>query len=329
MLIISQQEVVELLPMDECMAVMADALTSLARGDALLPLRTMLHLPRNLGILATMPGYLGDPEALGIKVITVFPGNHDTDFDSHQGVVLLFETQHGSPVAMMDASAVTAIRTAAVSGVATGLLARTGAKDLCILGSGVQARTHLAAMLFARRIDRVRVWSRNAENARIFARDAHERHGIVVEVHGDARNAVEGSDIVCTVTASREPVLFSEWLKPGAHVNAVGASLRTARELDSATMARAKLFVDRRESALNEAGDFLIPRGEGLFGDDHIRAEIGEVLAGTHGGRASETEITVFKSLGLAVEDVAAAQHVHYRALERGLGTTVLLGGRR
>lgn len=329
MLIISQHEVAELLPMDECMAVMADALTSLARGEALLPLRTMMHLPRNLGILATMPGYIGEPEALGIKVISVFPGNHGTEFDSHQGIVLLFETRHGSPIAMMDATAVTAIRTAAVSGVATGLLARTGAKDLCILGSGVQARTHLAAMLFARRIERVRVWSRNAENARTFAREAHERHGVAVEVHGDARNAVVGADIVCTVTSSREPVVFSDWIEPGTHLNVVGAAVPAAREVDSATIARAALFVDRRESALNEAGDFLIPRAEGLIGDDHIRAEIGEVLAGMHAGRTSETEITVFKSLGLAVEDVAAARHVHRRAQERGLGTTVLLGGRR
>jgi ornithine cyclodeaminase len=329
MLIISQSEIPALLPMDECMTVMADALATLSRGDAILPLRPMLHLPRERGILAMMPGYLGAPEALGVKVISVFPGNHGTEYDSHQGVVLLFETEHGTPVAVLDATSITAIRTAAVSGVATGLLARSGASDLCILGSGVQARTHLQAMLHARRIARVRIWSRDIEHARRFASDASERHGIAIEVIGDVQHAVEGADIICTVTSSREPVLRGEWLTPGAHVNAVGASLKSARELDSAAVARSSLFVDRRESTLNEAGDFLIPRSEGLFGDDHIQAEIGDILLGRHPGRTSDTQVTLFKSLGLAIEDVAAAHLVYRKALDQGRGVSVELGGRR
>jgi ornithine cyclodeaminase len=329
MLIISQAEIPALLPMDECMTVMADALSTLSRGDAILPLRPMLHLPRDRGIFAMMPGYLGAPEALGVKVISVFPANHGTQYDSHQGVVLLFETAHGSPVAVLDATSITAIRTAAVSGVATGLLARSGANDLSILGSGVQARTHLQAMLHARQIARVRVWSRNSENSRRFARDAGERHGIGVEVMGDVQSAVDGADIICTVTSSREPVLRGEWIAPGAHVNAVGASLKSARELDSAAVARSSLFVDRRESTLNEAGDFLIPKSEGLIDDAHIQAEIGDILLGKHPGRTSDTEVTLFKSLGLAIEDVAAAQLVYKKALDKGFGVNVDIGGRR
>jgi ornithine cyclodeaminase len=315
--------------MDECMDVMAGALTTLARGGAILPLRPLMRIPQKAGILGMMPAYMETPDALGVKVITVFNGNHGTEYDSHQGVVLLFEADHGSIVAVIDASSVTAIRTAAVSGVATRLLARADAHDLCILGSGVQARTHLEAMLVARAVTRVRVWSRNAEAARAFAHAASQRHDIAVEAVESAQKAADGADIICTTTSAREPILQGDWISHGAHVNAVGSSTPTARELDSAAVARAKLYVDRRESALNEAGDFLIPKSEGVIGDNHIRGELGELLLGTHTGRESADDITLFKSLGLAVEDVAAAHHIYARAVERGVGTSVEMGGKR
>ncbi len=315
--------------MDECMDVMASALTTLAKGGAILPLRPLMRIPPKAGILGMMPAYMEMPDALGVKVITVFNGNHGTEYDSHQGVVLLFEADHGSIVAVIDASSVTAIRTAAVSGVATRLLARTDASDLCILGSGVQARTHLEAMLVARRVTRVRVWSRNAESARAFARTESTRHGMAVEAIASPQQAADGADIICTTTSSREPILRGEWIAPGAHINAVGSSTPTARELDSAAVARATLYVDRRESTLHEAGDFLIPKSEGIIGDAHIRAELGELLLGTQRGRESADEITLFKSLGLAVEDVAAAHHIYARAVERGVGTSVEMGGKR
>jgi ornithine cyclodeaminase len=329
MLIIDQFQVPVLLPMAECMAVMSDALRALARGEAVQPLRPLLRLPDQSGILGMMPGYLSSPNALGIKVITVFQKNHGTAFDSHQGVILLFEVEHGSVVAIVDASTVTAIRTAAVSGVATAALARADASDLCILGSGVQAETHLEAMLLARRIDRVRVWSRNPENARGFARAASERHRIDVEPMPSARDAVVGADIICTVTSSREPVLEGAWIESGAHVNAVGSSVPSARELDSAAVLRARVFTDRRESALNEAGDLLIPLREGRFHESHIVAELGDVLEGAHTGRESAEEITLFKSLGLAIEDVAAAHRIYANAVRDGIGTQIEIGGRR
>jgi ornithine cyclodeaminase len=331
-LVVSQREVAALLPMAECMAAMADALQALARGQATLPLRQVLPLADGSGAFAVMPAVLGPEGAapsLAVKAITVMPGNHGTAYDSHQGAVLLFEGEHGSLQAILDASAVTAIRTAAVSGVATRALARPEAGDLAILGTGVQADTHLEAMLVARRLRRVRAWSRRAENVAAFAARASRRHGVRVEPAASAQDAVAGADLICTVTSSREPVLQAAWVAPGAHINAVGASVRTARELDSSTVARARLFVDRRESALAEAGDFLIPREEGLVDDAHILAELGEVLLGRHPGRRSADEVTLFKSLGLAVEDLAAARLVHARAAAAGAGAWLELGGAR
>jgi alanine dehydrogenase len=328
-LIINQSEVRQLLPMNECMDVMAEALKTLASGNAILPLRPVMWLPEKVGALGMMPAYLGDIQAMGLKVVSVFPGNHGTEYDSHIGAVMLYETQHGQLLALMDASEITAIRTAAVSGVATGLLAREDAHSLAILGSGVQARSHLAAMLEARPVKRVRVWSRNGEHTRTFAKKASKRHGLAVEAADSAQQAVEGADIICTTTAAPEPVLKGEWLAPGTHVNAVGSSVSFTRELDTAAMVKARLFVDRRESAINEAGDFLFPKKEGAISDDHIKGEIGELLLGTVTGRQSPGEITIFKSLGLAVEDLGAAFHVYKKAVAQGVGTAVELGGGR
>lgn len=328
-LIVNQSEVTALLPMAECIEAMDGALRALAEGDALLPLRTIVRLPDGQSAFGAMPAYLGRPAALGIKVITVFPGNDGTALDSHQGAVLLFDVDTGRLLAVMDASAITAIRTAAVSGVATRALARDDASVLAMLGAGVQAMTHVEAMCLVRPIARVRVWSRSAERARRFARQASARFGVEIEPVASAALAVDGADVVCTTTASREPVLRGEWLAPGAHVNAVGASLASARELDTEAVRRARLYVDRRESTLNEAGDFLVPKREGAIGDDHIVGELGDVLLDRVAGRRTPTEITLFKSLGLAVEDVAAAHHVYARAAAAGAGTRVELGGER
>ncbi len=322
-LVLGHADVARLLPMRACIDVMAGALSALAAGEAILPLRQVLRLPDGKSAFAVMPAYLASPKAVGAKVITVFPDNHGTAFDSHQGAVLLFEAEHGRLVAVMDASSITAIRTAAVSGLATRLLARDGASRLAILGSGVQARTHLEAICAVRPIQHVRVWSRNAEAVRAFAERESRRHDVRVDPAATARDAVEPGDVVCTVTASREPVLAGEWLRDGAHVNAVGASLPSARELETGAVARGRLYVDRRESALNEAGDFLIPKQEGAVGDDHIVGELGELLLGRIPGRRAESEVTIFKSLGLAVEDVAAAAFIYERARSTGGGARV------
>jgi len=327
--IVNQAEVRQLLPMNECMAVMTEALKALASGNAILPLRPIMWLPEKVGALGMMPSYLGDLKARGLKVVTVFPGNHGTQYDSHQGAVMLFESEHGQLLALIDASEITAIRTAATTAVATQLLARPEAHDLAILGAGIQARTHLEAMLLARPLQRVRVWTRNPDHARQFAEREGHRRGLAIEPLPTAQAAVAGADLICTLTAAPQPVLLGEWIAPGAHVNAIGSSVAHTRELDTAAVVRSRLFVDRRESTINEAGDFIFPKKEGAIGDDHIQGEIGQVLLGQVPGRASADEITLFKSLGLAVEDLAAAQHIYAKALSTGRGTALEFGGSR
>jgi alanine dehydrogenase len=327
-LIVSQREVRELLGMEECIDVMADALAALTRGDAVMPLRGMAGMPEQAGLLAWMPAILPASDVMGIKVISVFP-NEGTELESHQGAVLLFEATHGQLLAVVDASEVTAIRTAAVSGLATRLLARPDAEDLAILGSGTQARTHLEAMTVVRDIRRVRVWSRDAEHASSFVESASAGGGVRVEVSATAREAVEGASIICTTTSATEPILEGRWISPGAHVNAVGFAGSTGRELDAEAVARARLFADRRESIKSESGDFLLAKSEGTVGDDHVAGELGEVLLGTVEGRISPDQITLFESLGLAIEDLAAVNRVYQRARATGRGTSVELGGER
>jgi ornithine cyclodeaminase len=322
-LVLSYQDVHQLLPMQACIDLMAEALITASRGGAVLPLRSAVWRPDRLGMIGLMPGYLEQPASLGLKAVSIFPGNHDSGHDSHQGVVMLFDPMHGTPLAVVDASSITAIRTAAVSGVATRALARDDAGDLAILGSGVQAATHLAAMRAVRPIRRVRVWSRDPDHARRFA----AAHGdIPIEVMPSVQEAIDGADLVCTTTAAREPIVEGGWLAPGAHINAVGACFATARELDTAAVVRARLIVDSRESALHESGDFLIAKAEGAIGDEHIAGELGDVLLGRVAGRSSASEVTLFESLGLAIEDLAAAQHVYERATATNAGVSVPLG---
>jgi alanine dehydrogenase len=326
-LVMNEPGVHELLTMQECIPLMREALVSLANGDVVLPLRSKVPLPDGSGVLGLMPGYLGQPESFGLKVVTVMPGNHGTPYDSHQGVVMLFGVEHGEPLAILDATAITAIRTAAASAAATDALANPDAGDLALLGSGAQARTHLAAMQCVRPLRRVRVWSRNRANAARFAREEGERRGLEIEDAASAEEAVRDADIVCTVTAAREPILLGDWLAPGAHVNAVGACFSTSRELDTEAVRRARFFTDCRESCLNEAGDFLIPRSEGAITDTHVLGELGAVLLGKIPGRVSHDDVTIFESLGIAIEDLAAAHLIHRRASETGVGTWLEWGG--
>jgi ornithine cyclodeaminase len=328
-LVLTEKDVHNLLPMRECIDLMAGALAALARGEAYVPLRMVVRIPDGSGLMAMMPGYIaagkGRDPALGFKAVSVFPGNAQRGLDTHQGAVVLLEGDTGRLKAVMDGGAVTAIRTAAVSGVATDRLARRDAAIHAILGAGVQARTHLEAIAAVRPIKQVRVWSRTPEHARRLAAEQAGNYRFPIQAAGTAEEAVRDADIVSTVTASQEPILNREWIKSGAHINAVGSSVPTSRELDSATVRAARVFVDRRESALNEAGDLLIPIREGAIKADHIVAELGEVVNGSHPGRRSDAELTLFKSLGLAVEDVASASFVVRRALETGAGARAQL----
>lgn len=323
MLVLGRSDVERLLSMPQCIALMEDALASLARGEVILPLRPVLRVPDTGNAFALMPAYSRSLGAMGAKLITVFPDNHGTELDSHQGVVMLFDAARGNLTAIVDAVSITGIRTAAVSAVATRLLAREDARTLAILGSGVQARTHVDAMLAVRPFTSVAVWSRRKDHARALVDEIRGRSGVTCTVTDSAEAAVRAADVVCTVTASREPVLEGAWLRPGTHVNAVGASLPTARELDTAAVRAARIFVDRRESALNEAGDLLIPMREGAITADAIAAEIGELLTGKAQGRRDAREITLFKSLGLAIEDLASATYLRAEAERQGVGSWI------
>ena len=324
-LVLDAPAVRRLLPMDRCIDVMADALAGLARGEAANPLRSIAELPYQRAWLALMPGAQALPGAFGVKVISLFPGNREVGLETHQGVVLLFEAEHGRPVAIVEAREVTAIRTAAVSGAATRLLARPEADDLAIIGSGTQARTHLAAMQAVRPVRRVRAWSPTRERLEAFVAQAAAEHGIAVTAVDSPEDAVRDASLVCTVSGAARPVVRGEWLAPGAHVNAVGSALPTARELDAEAVRRSRLYVDSRESALNEAGDILLAIADGVIDAGHIVAELGEVLIGAAPGRTDPQQVTLFKSLGLAVEDVAAARAVVEAARAAGAGTTVRL----
>lgn len=323
-LVLSHKEVEELLPIKECIPLMRDALIALAAGKAHQPLRTIIRPPDAKGVMGMMPSYLsGDWAAFGLKAICVFPENPARGKDAHQGAVLLFSAVTGELLAMMNASAITAIRTAAVSGVATDLLARTDACNLAILGSGVQARSHLIAMSNVRPLKRCRIASRNVEHARKFADEMSQDFSFPLQAVETVEEAVRDSDLIVTATTAVEPIVKRQWITRGAHLNLVGSSRPSGREVDSETMAAASFFVDRRESTLNESGDYLFAAREGVIGPDHIRAELGEVLTGDKPGRTSAEEITLFKSLGLGIEDLFAAEYLYRKAQKKEVGTWV------
>jgi ornithine cyclodeaminase len=326
-LILGEAEVHEHLAMRECIEAMAGALGALARGEASMPLRSVLRGPQSQGMLGLMPAYRGGSAPVySLKAVCIFPENPRIGLDAHQGTVTLFDGHTGRPTAILNGSALTSIRTAAVSALATRLLAREDAGVLAMLGSGVQARAHLHALVLVRPLREVRIHSPNGEHARaLAAAGSQELEGVRFEVCESARDALAGAELVVTATNSRTPVLAHGWLAEGAHVNAIGASVPTHRELDTATLAAAELFVDSRESAANEAGEYREALSEGAIGAKHIRAELGEVAIGVHPGRSGPAALTVFRSLGLAVEDLAAAEVAVASARRAGAGVEVEL----
>lgn len=316
-LILSDRDVRDLLDMPSCIAAMQDVLAELERGGLFNPLRFVTRPPADT-FMGFMPAYRAGSEPLySLKEVVIAPANHARGLDSHQGAVLVHDGVTGVLRAVVNASAITEIRTAAVSAVATTLLARPNAGSVAIIGAGVQARSHVAAMQACLPAARIIVWSRTRAHAEALAADS----GCWVAESLDA--ALDGADVVCTTTSSREPIITRAMLSAGTHYNAVGSSIAAAREFDAEAMAAVSLFVDRRESTLNESGDYLDAAREAGIGPDHIRAELGELLVGAHPGRTDDREMTLFKSLGIAVEDLAAAQLCITRARERGVGTEV------
>jgi len=342
LLVLSASDVRAVLGYAECADAMRSALASRARGEVFQPLRSVVKPEAAAGFMGLMPCYAsGANAAYGLKAICVTPGNPAAGLDAHQGVVLLSSPDTGEPLAVLNASAVTEIRTAAVSAVATDLLAAPGADVLAIIGTGVQAAAHLRAIAATRPLTQIRVAGTTPAKAAAFAAHAGSATSgkggtggtigaapVPVVPYDSARQAVAGAGIVVTATSSPTPVLQAGWLAPGTHVNAVGACLPHVRELDTATVAGAALFADSRESVLAESGDYRLAAAEAGLGPGHIRAEIGELLADLDDrqGRNTPNEITIFESLGLAVEDLAAAVVAYRAAREAGLGTSVEFG---
>ncbi|HZD74566.1 MAG TPA: ornithine cyclodeaminase family protein [Actinomycetota bacterium] len=320
MLVIDAAAVRELFPMPAAIEQMREALERYSAATIVQPLRTVVRPQGAAGLMAAMPAWAGPDRGFGIKTVTIHPGNPARGLDTHQGTVTMFDRETGVPTAVLDAAAITEIRTGAVSAVATRALASPEARDLAIVGAGAQARSHLVAMASVRRLQRIRVWSRTHGHAKALAEWAGDRFGPPVEVRESVAETLQGASLVCTAVASVEPVVTAGMLAPGAHVNAVGACLPTVRELSTEVVAGATVFVDSRQSALAEAGDLVIPIRAGDLGEDHVVAEVGEVLLGRHAGRTAPTEITLFKSLGLAIEDVMAGAYLEAQARARGLG---------
>ena len=321
-LFLSSSEIKTLLPMSECIELMAKALADLSRGEFHLPLRTIIRPPEARGLMAMMPAYRnGERRSYGLKALCFFHDNPALDKDAHQGCVLLSSGDTGELLAVMNATTITALRTAAVSAVATKLLARQDSSNLGIIGAGVQARQHLFALSQVRRINKARVFSPNPDHPRQLAEEMKDSLPFPVDPVASAEDALKDADLIVTATSSRQPVVQRRWISDGAHINAIGTYSPQSREIDSQTMAASRIFVDRRESAVNEAGDYLLAVEEGAIGRDSIVAEVGEVLLDEKKGRTSDQEITLFKSLGLAIEDMACAEYLYQKAKMKNAGT--------
>lgn len=327
MLFLSHKDVIAALDPGECADAMAGVLAAHARGESFMPLRSIMAPPEAAGFLGLMPGWRGGEDPVfSLKTICLIPGNPARGLDAHQGLVTLFDGEIGVPTAVLDASAVTEIRTAAVTAVATDTLARQDVSVLAILGAGVQARSHLDALTRVREFDRIRFYAPTEAHTRALVQAAAGDGLPELIIAPSAEEAVRGADVVVVATSSRQPVIERDWLGPGVHVNAVGASSPTASEIDTGTVAASALFCDSRESVRNEAGEFQLAIREGLIeGESHIRAELGEVLAGLEPGRRDDHELTLYRSLGLAVQDLAAAELAVRTARANGLGTEVEL----
>jgi alanine dehydrogenase len=323
--LLNEAQVKALLPMPDLVQAMEDALARFSAGDVLQPVRTVLSVGPTKAFFGVMPAYMPEPARLGAKLVTVFGGNEARGLPSHLATILLLDPDTGGLLAILDGRYITEARTAAVSAVSARHLARADAHTLAIIGSGVQARSHLEALAEVRALDDIRVWSpRQASRDRFVTEMAAHARGRL-RATSEAAEALEGADIVVLATSSVSPVFEDRWVAPGAHVISVGACRPDQREMDPALVARSRLYVDSRAAALVESGDVVLGMAEGRFTERHVLGELGEVVLGRLPGRQTSAEVTVFKSLGMAVEDVVAADLVLQRAIEQGSGAELTL----
>lgn len=323
MRILTASDVARLLPYSACIGAMRDAMRLTSERAVVLPLRQFMNVPGTQGKLGLMPGYISEPAGFGVKIVSKFPRAPGAAHGSHVGAVLLFDAAEGLPLALLDGGMLTAIRTASTTAMATDVLARPDAKSLLLVGCGEEAEHHLAALREVRAFDTIRAWGRDAGRAAAFAARMSSRHGRRVEAVADLPSAVAAADVLCTVTSAATPILRGEWLAPGQHVNLVGSAIATTAEADGEVVRRSRFFVDYREAAMAAAGELLNAIQGGLVTAKHVRGEIGEVVMGRVVGRESASDITLYKSLGVTSQDLAAAQLVYAAAIAQGVGLDV------
>lgn len=321
--IIVQSDVERLLPVGACVDVMRQAMIATSARNVTLPIRQFMPIPDAAGKLAIMPGTLGDPACFGIKLVCKYDRPYGDPLGTHVGMVLLFDSVKGIPLAMIEGSSLTAIRTSAASALATDILARKDAKRLAIIGNGEQAMRHVHAMRAVRDISSISIWGRDAQRATAFAEEVTAATQLPTTAASSTTEAVRDADIICTTTSAKEAVLFGKDLQPGQHVNLVGSAIPTTAEVDDEAVARSRFYVDYREAAMAAAGELLGAIDRGMVTEDHIIGEIGEVAGGKTSGRQNDDEITIYKSLGVASQDLAAAHAVYMLAEDENGGTTI------
>jgi alanine dehydrogenase len=321
-LLLSREDVKNVLTMKDTIEIVEEAFRQFALGKVIMPQRTAIRIAEYHGLHLGMPAYIGgDLDALGLKVVTIYPDNPGKhNLATTLGTLLLNDPRTGAPLAVMDAGYLTAMRTGAVGGVAAKHLARGDAQKVGVFGAGVQAQTQLWAVCTVRDIKSAVVYDVNADSARAYAKEMGQRLNISITPVGDPRSAVEGTDVIITASSASEPVFDGHWLEPGQHINGIGSHSPGARELDTTTIVRSKIVPDSTAACLVEAGDLMLPIKEGAISEDHLHADLGEVVAGLKPGRENQEEITLFKSVGLAIQDVSTASFVYAKALEAKVG---------
>jgi alanine dehydrogenase len=325
MLILSESQVQGLIDIAELIRVLERAHIQYSTGTAVMPVRLVVPLPQIDGRITTMPGFLNEDKALGMKVVTYFQNNPKQNLPSILATIMLFSSETGKMIAVMDGGYITAIRTACASAMASKVLSNPTASVLGVLGAGVQARAHIRALCRVRKLHRIKIYSPSGTSAISLKQELQSEIGAVIEVAKSAEETVRGSDLIVTATTAKEPIVTAKWLQPGAHINAVGSHRPDSRELDATTLARSNVFVDSRDAIMAECGDVLLALEEKSITPGHVQTEIGEVLADTKPGRTKTDEVTLYKSVGIAIQDVATADLVYHKALEKTLGTNVIL----
>ena len=323
--ILSAEDVRRALPMTEAIEAVKSAFVQLSQGRVKMPLRTPIEVPAHHGVTLFMPGYLAGDNQMAIKIVSIFNDNVARGIPLIHALVVVVDPTTGQPQAVMDGTYLTALRTGAASGVATELLAIPEARVVAILGAGAQGKTQLEAVCAVRPINQVWVYDTNPKQSATYAREMSERLSLPIKVAKSPDEALTHADVICTSTTSSTPVFSDDCLKQGVHINAIGAYTPQMQEIPAETVIRAKVVIDHRTASLAEAGDLLIPLHQGLIKQDHIHAELGEIIAGSKPGRESKTEITLFKSVGVAAQDIAVASRVLAKAERMGLGAMVTL----